>query len=124
MSSVLFYAKGGRSPIDPSKLLDELCDQPELITRLLHTFQAEAQKDIDQLKAAIAAEDPVMVTALAHRLKGSAATVGAEPLRFCAAQIEAVGRRGDLQSASLQVPGLHDEFDRFCSYMRELRELE
>ncbi len=125
MSSVLFYTRGGGGgPIDPTKLLDELWDQPELITRLLHTFQAEAQKDIDQLETAIAAQDPSTVTALAHRLKGSSATVGAEPLKLQAAQIEAIGRRGDLQQASAQMPALHNEFDRFCAYVQELRDLE
>jgi HPt (histidine-containing phosphotransfer) domain-containing protein len=124
MSSVLFLSGNSVKPIDPSKLLDELCGQPELITRLLHTFQAETQKDIDLLDSAIAARDSASVTILAHRLKGSAATVGAESLKFRAAQIEGHGRRGELELVSDQMPGLHTEFERLCSFMRELHNLE
>ena len=125
MSSVLFYAKGGAgSPLDSTKLLDELCGQPELITRLLHTFQADAQRDIDQLEAALAASDSNMIAAFAHRLKGSAATVGAESLRVRAAQIEDLGRQGALQQASSRMSELRGEFDRLCSYLQELRNSE
>jgi HPt (histidine-containing phosphotransfer) domain-containing protein len=125
MSSVLFESGNrGIRPIDLSKLLDDLGGQSELITRLLHTFRAETQKDIDHLESAIAARDSAAVTSLAHRLKGSAATVGAESLKFQAAQIEGLGRRGELQQASDQMSGLHVEFERLCTFMQELRNLE
>jgi len=125
MSPVLFQSVSGHvSPVDSTKLLHELCSQPELIARLLHTFQAETQKDIDHLEAAIAARDSAAVRTLAHRLKGSAATLGAESLRFRAAQIEEFGLLGDLEQASDQMPGLHIEFERFCSLVQEWRDLE
>ncbi len=125
MAIEFFHAWGDRvMPIDSSKLLEELCGQPELITRLLHVFQAETQKDIDSLEAALAAHDSCKVATLAHRLKGSAATIGAEPLRMEAAQIEGLGRQGKLQQAQEHMSDLRHEFERFCGFMSELRNWE
>ncbi len=125
MSIEFFHARGDRvRPIDPNKLLEDLCGQPELITRLLYVFQAETQKDIDGLEAALAAHDSCKVATLAHRLKGSAATIGAEPLRIEAAQIEGLGRQGNLRQAQDHMSDLHQEFERFCGFMSELRNSE
>ena len=125
MSVEFFLARGDRAqPFDPDKLLEELCGQPELVTRLLHMFQFEAQQDIDSLEGALAGHDSAKVAALAHRLKGSAATIGAEPLRIEAAQIEGFGRQGQLQRVQNCMPDLRREFERFCGLMATLRNLE
>jgi len=125
VSTGFFRARSERGyPIDTHKLLEELCGQPELIPRLLHVFQAEAQKDIDGLEAALDAHDYTKVAALAHRLKGSAATIGAESLKIEAAQIERLGRQGRLGEGQDHLSDLRREFGRVCDYMSELRDLE
>ncbi len=125
MTTGIFRARNERAdPIDTHKLLEELCGQPELIPRLLHVFQAEAQKDIDGLEAALDAQDFTRAATLAHRLKGSAATIGAEHLRIEAAQIERFGRQGDLQLVRDRMSDLHHEFECVCGYISGLRDLE
>ena len=125
VSPGFFRAQSERPhPLDIHKFLEELCGQPELIPRLLHVFQAEAQKDIDGLEAALDAHDFTKVAMLAHRLKGSAATIGAEPMKIEAAQIERFGREGNPEQIQDHLSNLHREFERFCGYMSELRDLE
>jgi HPt (histidine-containing phosphotransfer) domain-containing protein len=112
------FASGGK-PLDESRIIDELRDQPELISRLLHLFVAETQKDFDGLTAAFAANDPSRIALIAHRLKGAAATMGAEPLRTEVAQIEDLARSGRLHQAQNRMSALHDEFDRLHDYIAE-----
>jgi HPt (histidine-containing phosphotransfer) domain-containing protein len=108
------------APLCRDRLLDEFCDQPELITRLLHIFATETEKDINNLAAAIADRDPDRIRSIAHRLKGSAATVGAEPLRAEAELIEGYGRQAQLQQAADRVSHLYAELKRFYGYMYEM----
>lgn len=121
MSTTPWHVPGDHvTPINRNKLLDELRDQPELITRLLHVFATETEKDINDLAAAIAGLDSARVRSIAHRLKGSAATVGAEPLRAEAERIEGYCRQGQLQQASDRMSCLYAELKRFYSYMYEM----
>jgi HPt (histidine-containing phosphotransfer) domain-containing protein len=121
VSTVLWHLSGDQGkPLNPNKLLDELRDQPELITRLLHVFATETEKDINNLAAAIAELDSARVKNIAHRLKGSAATVGAEPLRAEAERIEGYGNQGQLQQASDRMLFLHAELRRLYSYLYEM----
>lgn len=119
-----FHERAGcPDPVVTDKLPEELSGEPALIARLLHLFQVEAQKDMDSLEAALETHDSCKVVSAAHRLKGSAATVGAEPLRAEAAQIEAFGREGRLQQAWNHMPDLRHEFKRFGSFVSELHDL-
>ena len=111
-------------PLDVHKFLEELCGQPELIHRLLHVFQAEAQKDIDSLEAALNARDIAKVATLAHRLKGSAATIGADSVGTEAAQIERFGQQGNLQLVQDHLSNLRQEFESFCDYVSGLPDWE
>jgi HPt (histidine-containing phosphotransfer) domain-containing protein len=114
-----YSSSQGAKPLDDSKIIDELSDQPELISRLLRVFVAETQKDFDGLAAAFAASDIRRVVGIAHRLKGAAATVGAEPLRTEAARIEGLASQGQLQQAQNCMSALHSEFDRLHEYIAE-----
>ncbi len=109
----------GAAPLDFSKIINELRDQPELISRLLRIFVAETQKDFDGLAAAFVAQDPRQIVRIAHRLKGAAAAVGAEPLKTEAAHIEGLALQGYLQQARDHMPILHGEFDRLYDYIVE-----
>ena len=120
MSTVPSYSSDENAkPLDAGKILNEFRDQPELISRLLQLFIAETQKDYDGLADAFAASDPSRIVRIAHRLKGAAATVGAEPLRAEAARIEGLARQGDLQQARDRMTTLHSEFDRLHEYLAE-----
>ena len=118
-------ASGDRGKsLECNALLRELLDQPDLILQLRNVFAGETQKDIENLMAACVAHDSARVASIAHRLKGSAATIGAEPLLAAAARIERFGRQGRLPQVQECVPSLNVEFVRFCSFLSTLAESE
>lgn len=120
MSAIPPGSSGERgAPLDFTRLLNDLPDQPELIGRLLRTFIAETRKDFDGLAAAFAASDPGQVARFAHRLKGAAGTVGAEPLCAEAERIERLAMAGRIRQARDRMQALHREFDRLHEYIAE-----
>lgn len=71
---------------------------------------------MESLRAALASRNTAAAASIAHRIKGGAATVGAEPMRGEAARLEALVRAGRLSEALECVTSLRNEFNRFCSY--------
>ena len=49
-----------------------------------------------QIASAVSAGDSALVASLAHRLKGAAANLSAEPLREAATELEALGHGAQL----------------------------
>jgi HPt (histidine-containing phosphotransfer) domain-containing protein len=70
-------------------------------------------EELSQIASAVTAGDSALVASLAHRLKGAAANLSAEPLREIAAELEALGRGGDLEDAEAWVAQLNSEGGRF-----------
>jgi HPt (histidine-containing phosphotransfer) domain-containing protein len=110
----------GAAPLECDKLLEEWSDNPQFIRKILNSFIRETQTDIDTLAVAFDSHDAGRAVSTSHRLKGAAATIGAEPLRAEAARIEALGRKGQLMEALDGVTRLRVEFERFCSYVSRL----
>ena len=74
--------------------------------KLLAKFHARLPQELTQIAAAVTAGDSAQVAALAHRLKGAAANLSAEPLREAATELELLGRNGDLTDADVWVAKL------------------
>jgi two-component system sensor histidine kinase/response regulator len=76
------------------KIVDELRDEfvsagaQEQLVALIDSFLGNASEGIEALRAAAAAGDLERVRSAAHRLKGTAANLGAARLREVAAAIE------------------------------------
>jgi len=62
--------------------------------------------------AAARRNDGGALASVAHRLKGAAANVAADPLRKVAADLEEHGRQGDMTAARALLPRLEEEFSR------------
>lgn len=73
----------------PLSKLDELCKNDEALrTEVLGLFFETTQADIAALLAADSAHNTDAIVRIAHHLKGSALTLGAEGLAATAADIE------------------------------------
>jgi HPt (histidine-containing phosphotransfer) domain-containing protein len=98
--SVPICRKGGIAPatIDQTKVaeLEEL--QEGLFERLAVLFLQEMPSDLARLRGALGAGDASEVKETAHKIKGSAAAVGAAKVSTAAAHLEQMGREGDLSS--------------------------
>ncbi|MEH3078638.1 MAG: response regulator [Quadrisphaera sp.] len=73
-----------------------------LFSRLLRSFATQAPVTADELTAAVGCGDAEAAQALAHRLAGSAANLGAVHLADLLREVEAVAERGDLDRIDLR----------------------
>jgi signal transduction histidine kinase/DNA-binding response OmpR family regulator/HPt (histidine-containing phosphotransfer) domain-containing protein len=101
--------------VDFDSLLKRCLGNRDLPKKLLVKFHARLPEEMNQLAAAVVAGDSAQVSSLAHRLKGAAANLSAEPLCRAATELESLGRSGDLTGAEAWVVMLQTEGARFLA---------
>ena len=79
-------------PINPEWLARMQRDKPEFLRELFTMFLAEEPKRLAAIGAAVQAGDLPLVRHHAHSLKGAAATLGLQPLRNAARELEFAAR--------------------------------
>lgn len=119
---------GAVAPAEASE--DEVCplDREALVRRLggnaaaaegiLARFCAQLPADVEQLTAHSLAADAEAFAQTAHRLKGSSGTVGAEPLRALAEQLQYLGEGMSLEAAPEMLERLRAECQRLADYVQ------
>ena len=105
---------------DYESAMERCCDDAEFVVEMIEQFQARAASDLDEIEQACTAGDAESMTALAHRVKGAVATLGGMAARECAAQLEEMGRSGDLTRAPEMVQSLRTEIERFLQKSMEV----
>jgi HPt (histidine-containing phosphotransfer) domain-containing protein len=111
---------GSPTPLNCEKLLSYFGDQPSTIAKLLALFTEEARADMADLVKACKTMNSARIASLAHRVKGAAGSIGAEPLRVEAAHLETLGRSGELKEAGDCIARMQVEFEAFSKYVAEL----
>jgi PAS domain S-box-containing protein len=86
--------------------------EPGLLLELLGVFQLQAPEEMAQLRSAVQAGDLVRLKAVAHRLKGTACTVGARAVAGRCRDLEALARSGSLTGALEILQQLEEEYHR------------
>lgn len=71
-----------------------------MLNRIINEFEKTLDAALPEIERAIAEQDFALLAAKGHLCKGSAATVGAERLRFLAAAIECAGKNSDIATAT------------------------
>jgi two-component system sensor histidine kinase/response regulator len=90
-----------REPIlDTAALLDSVGGDRELLDELASTFTAEVPNWIAELQAAVSSGDSATVFRVAHGVNGAVGYFRATGARKVAAELEAMGRAGKLETAS------------------------
>ncbi|MBA2269066.1 MAG: PAS domain S-box protein [Chthoniobacterales bacterium] len=105
-----------RGPIDQS-MLERLRDlqeegEPDLLAELVEMFLPDASARLKTLRGAVKRGDERFVERAAHTLKGSALNMGAVRMSEICAELEEVGRSGDLVRALQLLDQLDAEFSR------------
>lgn len=85
---------GGPSPVDRRVLADQVGDEPELLEDMYRQFLAVHQDDLALLEEALARREREALRRAAHRIKGSAASVGARFLAEASGELERRGQEG------------------------------
>jgi HPt (histidine-containing phosphotransfer) domain-containing protein len=94
-------------------LLKRCLGKNDLADKLLSKLHARLGTDLNEIKAAVDAGDCEQFARCAHRLKGAAANLSAEPLREVSADLEALGRASDIGAARDALARLKYEARRF-----------
>ena len=112
-------------PFDPPINFDDIHHrlgiELDLVLDMLEILLEDAPGHIKRIEEAIADRDTTALAAAAHRLKGAAGNLGAEPLFEAAKDIETLGRGGDLDGASARFPALEEEVRRIALFVQEQR---
>ncbi len=88
---------------------------PDPLEKMLARYLEDSRKMVDQLRQAIASNDPAALHAIAHRLKSSSATLGALTVAAHCKELEALGRDRRIEGAPDRFRQLERDFDAVCS---------
>jgi two-component system sensor histidine kinase/response regulator len=105
---------------DEKVLLNLLEGDRESAVEIVSQFQPDVVGQVARLREAIESNDAVVLRERAHTLKGSAASVGAEALRFCAADLEQKGAGGGMDDS--ERPAALAELDHQLNLLLALAE--
>jgi signal transduction histidine kinase/DNA-binding response OmpR family regulator/HPt (histidine-containing phosphotransfer) domain-containing protein len=90
--------------------IDELrrYDGPDgtIVRDALSAFVAQTESSLVELREAVSSGDDQVVRSAAHRLKGSAANIGAQEIASISGRLEAAARAGDLSDAEREIDSL------------------
>ena len=110
-----------QAAIDALRELEEP-GSTELVTQLVSSFLASAERNLALLAAAVADGNAKALGQTAHSLKSSAATLGAVALAACYRELEKCGREGRVSDAPGHLRQARHEHQRAVLALRELRE--
>ena len=97
------------APVDVSVLMSLVGEDPVVIHDLLQDFQARARQIAVEMSAAGAAGNTTAVSDAAHKLKSSAFSVGAGALGELCAEIEQLGKTGQIEGVLALLPRFEAE---------------
>jgi signal transduction histidine kinase/CheY-like chemotaxis protein/HPt (histidine-containing phosphotransfer) domain-containing protein len=99
--------------LELESLLKRCLGKRDLAEKLVSKLHSRLARDVEEIETAVSTGDAVQLAALAHRLKGAAANLSAEPLCRVAGHLESLGRDGDLNRARTRLAELNFECRRF-----------
>jgi Amt family ammonium transporter len=108
------------SVIDYESLLDRCMGDPQLVAKIALKFDARSRETWEKLSTEFKAGNAAETARLAHSMKGAAANLSAVRLAELAAQIEHLGKAGDLATAESAVEQLGEELKKCREALRQI----
>ena len=93
--------------------LEQAGDDEDLLLELINLFHDSSATDLKKIKEGADQENSQVIGDAAHSIKGAAASLGIENIRFVAAELEESGRAGDLGAAKKRVSALESLLQQF-----------
>lgn len=94
--------------------------RPSLLTSLRETYLTDGRRRLAALSTAVADADPATLRDVAHALKGSSATLGANRLAEFCRQLEELGRSGTAAGGELLLAQVSGEFEQVAIELCQL----
>ena len=110
----------GHSPINPMALTRMFGDDTARHLSTLRKFIPQAEAIIAEINTACEARDAEQVSFLAHKLKSSARTVGADSLADLCLDLEVAGREAGWSVIDNLCPELAPAMDRVREFINDL----
>jgi HPt (histidine-containing phosphotransfer) domain-containing protein len=110
--------------LDPraiAELLESTGDDPEFVNEVVDTYLADAPRQVDAMRAALAAGDLVALGRAAHTLKGNSRDLGATTLAELARGLEEQARAGDGTDAAARIDAVDAAFARVAEALAQAR---
>jgi HPt (histidine-containing phosphotransfer) domain-containing protein len=101
--------------LDLEELRSRCMGNIELVQQVLKKFESRTPEEIEAIEKALQLQDTQQIARVAHRLRGTSATVSAEGLTRAAAEIEDVSRQGRLADLPTGVERLRDEWEKYLN---------
>ncbi len=109
-------------PIDRGLLLRHVEGDLQLLDEIASLFFTDYPRRLSELHEAIARHDSEAVFAAAHSIKGSVASLAAQPSYEAAQRLEQMGRSGDLRGVGGACARLQAEVERLKTALTTLRD--
>ncbi|TKB88797.1 MAG: Hpt domain-containing protein [Nitrospira sp.] len=103
---------GISAPVDYSAALLWVDGDRALLTELVEIFLEDCPRRLHELEQAVTDGNAIMIKQSAHSLKGMVACFGAKLAQERAAEMEGLGKAGDVTNTSALLPQLQLEFAR------------
>ena len=104
-------------PVVRAEALERLDTDAADYDALLRLWLERTPPELARLAEAVERAEAPTVQAVAHKLKGACAYVGAEPMRRIAQRMEAIGHSGQLGEAPAALAELEREFHRAAAFI-------
>ena len=117
-SKKMQLAKPEEQIFDPS-VLQQLLSNEAQIQSIIDAFISEVPSHLEQLTSALEQSDANNVAALAHKIKGSASSIGANVLAQIAKHIEIASREGKLETLAQDLSELTAAFKQLQATLLE-----
>lgn len=93
------------------QLLEILGDDADGVGEIIDTFLDDVPRTLADLQAGLEADDAGQVASAAHKIKGSASTLGATTLSEVCKDIEEAANEGDLASVAQRMDELQETWE-------------
>ena len=106
--------------LDFDKALERAMGDKDFLKMLLEGFIQELPDQIESIKMAIAATDAIMLTEVAHKIKGAAANLSACGISDTAKSLEEIGRSQKMDQADQVLNVMLKEGQRLTEYIAQI----
>jgi len=105
--------------IDWAEVTDRMGNDGDLVAEIADAWLEDNPSTVASLAEAVKAKDAGEITSLAHKVKGSSATISANGLASAALPLETAGREGKLDNIDNLFDEVQKEFDKVQSFITQ-----
>jgi Amt family ammonium transporter len=106
-------------PYDINALLARCAGKHTLAKKLLDTFCSRTPDELTEMEQILNSGNMAELALMAHKLKGAAATISAEPLRAETAKLEQLAKETNLADAATNMERVKQEYLRLKTYLAD-----